>query len=140
HRERLGLLAGMEATVQRPVAQQEQRVDEQPHGEQAEGPGEGHAPQHAQEQRRIAERRSEEHTSELQSRFDLVCRLLLGKNSNKKSGVVNITSSVKRRERRGINTIPKKLNPLFTRNMTERSKTRRNVYSRFESKPNIYWR
>src|SRR5699024_11282076 len=26
----------------------------------------------------VAERRSEEHTSELQSRFDLVCRLLLG--------------------------------------------------------------
>src|SRR5207249_8742230 len=29
--------------------------------------------------RRIAEARSEEHTSELQSRFDLVCRLLLEK-------------------------------------------------------------
>src|SRR5699024_11517267 len=29
----------------------------------------------------IEERRSEEHTSELQSRFDLVCRLLLGQNS-----------------------------------------------------------
>src|SRR5437868_8717539 len=28
---------------------------------------------------RAAERRSEEHTSELQSRFDLVCRLLLEK-------------------------------------------------------------
>src|SRR5437868_13350631 len=28
---------------------------------------------------RIAEHRSEEHTSELQSRFDLVCRLLLEK-------------------------------------------------------------
>src|SRR5699024_11821426 len=28
--------------------------------------------------------RSEEHTSELQSRFDLVCRLLLGKKKNKK--------------------------------------------------------
>src|SRR5699024_12839622 len=27
--------------------------------------------------------RSEEHTSELQSRFDLVCRLLLAKNSNR---------------------------------------------------------
>src|SRR5437868_10179013 len=27
----------------------------------------------------VAERRSEEHTSELQSRFDLVCRLLLEK-------------------------------------------------------------
>src|SRR5437868_12670482 len=29
--------------------------------------------------------RSEEHTSELQSRFDLVCRLLLEKKKNKKS-------------------------------------------------------
>src|SRR5699024_12561673 len=32
----------------------------------------------------IAESRSEEHTSELQSRFDLVCRLLLVKKKNKK--------------------------------------------------------
>src|SRR5699024_12167326 len=30
-------------------------------------------------------RRSEEHTSELQSRFDLVCRLLLEKKKNKRS-------------------------------------------------------
>src|SRR5207249_10259735 len=29
--------------------------------------------------RRVSEQRSEEHTSELQSRFDLVCRLLLEK-------------------------------------------------------------
>src|SRR5699024_11340307 len=33
--------------------------------------------QHLELTRNIAERRSEEHTSELQSRFDLVCRLLL---------------------------------------------------------------
>src|SRR5699024_11492266 len=32
---------------------------------------------------RIEEDRSEEHTSELQSRFDLVCRLLLEKKNNK---------------------------------------------------------
>src|SRR6202046_5004080 len=32
----------------------------------------------------ISEVRSEEHTSELQSRFDLVCRLLLEKKKNKK--------------------------------------------------------
>src|SRR5699024_12724109 len=31
--------------------------------------------------------RSEEHTSELQSRFDLVCRLLLEKKNNKKTRV-----------------------------------------------------
>src|SRR5438105_11837765 len=33
---------------------------------------------------RFADRRSEEHTSELQSRVDLVCRLLLEKKKNKK--------------------------------------------------------
>src|SRR6266704_5095576 len=33
--------------------------------------------------------RSEEHTSELQSRFDLVCRLLLEKKNNIPIGVVN---------------------------------------------------
>src|SRR5438067_13840731 len=32
----------------------------------------------------VRERRSEEHTSELQSRFDLVCRLLLEKKKKKK--------------------------------------------------------
>src|SRR5207249_10167676 len=31
---------------------------------------------------RVLKRRSEEHTSELQSRFDLVCRLLLEKKNN----------------------------------------------------------
>src|SRR5699024_11807725 len=34
--------------------------------------------------------RSEEHTSELQSRFDLVCRLLLEKKNNKLSVVENM--------------------------------------------------
>src|SRR5207249_5023638 len=34
------------------------------------------------QQRRHVEVRSEEHTSELQSRFDLVCRLLLEKKKN----------------------------------------------------------
>src|SRR5438105_8531285 len=34
----------------------------------------------------LAERRSEEHTSELQSRVDLVCRLLLEKKKRKGSG------------------------------------------------------
>src|SRR5699024_12336805 len=33
----------------------------------------------------IIKERSEEHTSELQSRFDLVCRLLLEKKKNKRS-------------------------------------------------------
>src|SRR5699024_11952408 len=36
--------------------------------------------------------RSEEHTSELQSRFDLVCRLLLEKKNNGKFDRLNLTS------------------------------------------------
>src|SRR2546430_15687168 len=43
-------------------------------------------------------------------------------NRAKKSGMVNITSSVSRRERRGINTILHELNPLFTINVTMRDK------------------
>src|SRR5438105_12220231 len=35
-------------------------------------------------------RRSEEHTSELQSRVDLVCRLLLEKKKNKQADVVSV--------------------------------------------------
>src|SRR2546430_11037862 len=38
--------------------------------------------------------RSEEHTSELQSQSNLVCRLLLEKNNTKNSGMVHITSRV----------------------------------------------
>src|SRR5215213_926162 len=41
-------------------------------------------------------------------------------NRAKKSGMVNITSSVNRRERSGINTILHELNPLFTINVTMR--------------------
>src|SRR5438105_7775310 len=36
----------------------------------------------------LRERRSEEHTSELQSRVDLVCRLLLEKKKNKKEMLI----------------------------------------------------
>src|SRR3989449_8820565 len=39
--------------------------------------------QHAQVALRVGEDRSEEHTSELQSRLHLVCRLLLEKKKNK---------------------------------------------------------
>src|SRR2546430_13338012 len=42
----------------------------------------GHAPRQAVRQRRLRERRSEEHTSELQSQSNLVCRLLLEKKNN----------------------------------------------------------
>src|SRR5207245_2919019 len=41
-------------------------------------------------------------------------------NRAKKSGMVNITSSVNSRERSGINTIFHELNPLFTINVTMR--------------------
>src|SRR5206468_9150247 len=45
-------------------------------------PGHRHVPGRHRPLRRV--RRSEEHTSELQSRSDLVCRLLLEKKKNKK--------------------------------------------------------
>src|SRR2546429_127970 len=115
-------------------------------------------------------KRSEEHTSELQSRLHLVCRLLLEKkrhprrfkivvidiqialkqmlrdfigirvNRAKKSGMVNITSSVNSRERSGINTILHELNPLFTINVTMRDIKSKNVYSRVNSKATTQWR
>src|SRR5205809_1080252 len=111
--------------------------------------------------------RSEEHTSELQSRLHLVCRLLLEKqkrfkivvidiqitlkqmlrdfigirvNRAKKSCMVNITSSVNSRERSGINTILHELNPLFTINVTMRDIKSKNVYSRVNSKATTQWR
>src|SRR6266704_6160384 len=44
----------------------------------------------------IGRRRSEEHTSELQSRFDLVCRLLLEKKKKKsRSYLVRVTNKVR---------------------------------------------
>src|SRR5205809_2705517 len=50
--------------------------------------------------------RSEEHTSELQSRLQLVCRLLLEKKKNrtKKCGMVNLTLILNTRESSLINT------------------------------------
>src|SRR5256885_1435452 len=83
--------------------------------------------------------RSEEHTSELQSPCNLVFRLLLEKR-DKKSGMVNITSSVNSRERSGINTILHELNPLFTINVTMRDIKSKNVYSRVNSKATTQWR
>src|SRR5438093_403970 len=55
-------------------------------------------------------------------------------NRAKKSGMVNITSSVNSRERSGINTILHELNPLFTINVTMRDIKSYNVYSRVNSK------
>src|SRR5699024_11843454 len=45
----------------------------------------GEHPQTAHRTHRFEAGRSEEHTSELQSRFDLVCRLLLEKKKNKEA-------------------------------------------------------
>src|SRR5207247_9726697 len=49
-------------------------------------------------------------------------------NRAKKSGMVNITSSVNSRERSGINTILHELNPLFIINVTMRDIKSKNVY------------
>src|SRR5258707_341373 len=61
-------------------------------------------------------------------------------NRVKKSGMVNITSSVNSRERSGINTILHELNPLFTINVTMRDIKSKNVYSRVNSKATTQWR
>src|SRR5256886_929425 len=61
-------------------------------------------------------------------------------NLAKKSGMVNITSSVNSRERSGINTIPHELNPLFTINVTMMDIKSKNVYSRLNSKSTTQWR
>src|SRR5256712_10470681 len=61
-------------------------------------------------------------------------------NRAKKSGMVNITSSVNSRERSGINTILQELNPLFTINGTMRDIKSKNVYSRVNSKATTQWR
>src|SRR5207247_9888639 len=61
-------------------------------------------------------------------------------NRAKKSGMVNITSSVNSRERSGINTILHELNPLFTINVTMRDINSKNVYSNDNSNATKKWR
>src|SRR3546814_4843484 len=61
-------------------------------------------------------------------------------NRAKKSGMVNITSSVNSRERSGINTILHELNPLFTINVTMRDIKSKNVYSKVTRKTTTQWR
>src|SRR5207253_494911 len=61
-------------------------------------------------------------------------------NRAKKSGMVNITSSVNSRERSVINTIPQRRNPEFTINVTMRDIKSKNVYSRVNSKATTQWR
>src|SRR5699024_12545694 len=55
----------------------------------------GLAPWAAKEVIRLAALRSEEHTSELQSRFELVCRLLLAKKKRRCGGRSYRTSAVR---------------------------------------------
>src|SRR3989442_12374531 len=61
-------------------------------------------------------------------------------NRAKKSGMVNITSSVNSRERSGNNTIHHELKPLFTINVTMRGIQSKNVYGRVNSKATTQWR
>src|SRR5258708_9129321 len=56
-------------------------------------------------------------------------------NRAKKSGMVNITSSVNSRERSGINTILHELNPLLTITVTMTNIKIKNVYSKVITKP-----
>src|SRR5258706_14839417 len=59
---------------------------------------------------------------------DFIC---IRVNRAKKSGMVNITSSVNSRERSGINTILHELNPLFTINRSEERRVGKECRSRW---------
>src|SRR2546423_12285212 len=61
-------------------------------------------------------------------------------NRAKKSGMVNITSSVNSRERSGIHAILHELNPLLTITVTMRDIKSNNGYSRVNSKDIAQWR
>src|SRR2546429_307595 len=56
-------------------------------------------------------------------------------NRAKKSGMVNITSSVNSRERSGINTILHELNPLFTINVTMSDIKSKNFFFKVNGNP-----
>src|SRR5262249_13137906 len=60
-------------------------------------------------------------------------------NRAKKSGMVNITSSVNSRERRGINTILHVLNPLLPINVTKRDIKSKKIYRIVNSKATTQW-
>src|SRR5699024_11387726 len=64
--------------------------------------------------------RSEEHTSELQSRFDLVCRLLLEKKNIERGNVTGCSLS---RLNRCRTTKKPRANPAYGRTVTMRSAT-----------------
>src|SRR5690625_4444793 len=61
-------------------------------------------------------------------------------NRAKKSGMVNITSSVNNREMSGINTILHELNPLFTIYVTMNDIKNKKVYRRVNNKVTTQWR
>src|SRR5258708_11033725 len=61
-------------------------------------------------------------------------------NRAKKSGMVNITSSVNRRETGHINTIVHELNPLFTITVPMRDIKTKNAYSKSHIQHNSRWR
>src|SRR5205814_8270767 len=61
-------------------------------------------------------------------------------NRAKKTGMVNITSSVNSRESSGINTILHELKPLFTINVTMRDIKSKTVYSTVNSNATTQWR
>src|SRR5699024_5579573 len=61
-------------------------------------------------------------------------------NRAKKSGMVNITSSVNSRERSGIPTILHARHPLFTLDETMRDITSKDAYRRVNSQATTQWR
>src|SRR5438445_186018 len=85
---------------------------------------------------RLRTTRASARTIDIQITLKQMLRDFIGIRVNraKKSGMVNITSSVNSRERSGINTILHELNPLFTINVTMRDIKSKNVYSRVNSK------
>src|SRR6516165_1301569 len=90
----------------------------------------------------LRRKRSSPNVFEIQIILKQMLRDFIGIRVNraKKSGMVNITSSVNSRERSGINTILHELNPLFTINVTMRDIKSKNVYSRVNSKATTQWR
>src|SRR5699024_5554349 len=68
---------------------------------------------------------------------DFIC---ISDNRAKKSGIVNIISSVNSIVRSCLHTIFHELNPLFTINVTMRDIKSKNVYSRVNSKATTQWR
>src|SRR5437773_1267325 len=79
---------------------------------------------------------------DIQITLKLMLRDFIGIRVNraKKSGMVNITSSVNSLERSDINIVLHELNPPFTINVTMRDIKSKNVYSRVNSKATTQWR